>query len=426
MALLQKNFVQGRTPTCRALVLSLVLVAIAGCGSGAGGDAPSTSAATLPPTPIVNSIAVPSENVLAISVNSGLARNVNHAYASVTICEPGSSSSCQTIDQIIVDTGSSGLRILSSAISAPLSLPQVTDSSGDPIAECTQFAGGFSWGPLKRADVNIAGEKASSLAIHVIGEPGFAEVPARCAGTGAPLNSLYSLRANGVLGVGAFRQDCGSACAQSASPGIYYACPPSGCQSVVRPVHEQVQNPVSKFARDNNGIILELPAIAEDGAAGASGALVFGIGTRANNGLGSASVLTLNPATGALTTKFNDGSISESILDSGSNALYFQDSSIPLCNSTRAAGCYCPTSTRQLTAVIQGANGINAAVSFSVANAEALMANNPGFTAFANLASPRITYPSFAWGLPFFYGRNVYVAFEGANTPAGPGPYVAF
>ena len=29
-------------------------------------------------------------------------------------------------------------------------------------------------------------------------------------------------------------------------------------------------------------------------------------------------------------------------------------------------------------------------------------------------------------GLPFFFGRNVFVAFVGANTPAGPGPYIAF
>jgi Protein of unknown function (DUF3443)/Protein of unknown function (DUF2844) len=33
---------------------------------------------------------------------------------------------------------------------------------------------------------------------------------------------------------------------------------------------------------------------------------------------------------------------------------------------------------------------------------------------------------SFDWGLPFFYGRNVYTAIDAANTPAGPGPYIAF
>jgi hypothetical protein len=29
-------------------------------------------------------------------------------------------------------------------------------------------------------------------------------------------------------------------------------------------------------------------------------------------------------------------------------------------------------------------------------------------------------------GLPFFFGRNVYEAFEGKSSSAGAGPYVAF
>jgi len=33
---------------------------------------------------------------------------------------------------------------------------------------------------------------------------------------------------------------------------------------------------------------------------------------------------------------------------------------------------------------------------------------------------------TFDWGLPFFYGLNVYTAIEGQNTPAGTGPYVAY
>jgi len=36
------------------------------------------------------------------------------------------------------------------------------------------------------------------------------------------------------------------------------------------------------------------------------------------------------------------------------------------------------------------------------------------------------TAPCFDWGLPFFFGRNVFTAIEGQSTPAGPGPYWAF
>ena len=39
---------------------------------------------------------------------------VNILYVNVTICAPGSTTNCQTIDHVQVDTGSQGLRILSS------------------------------------------------------------------------------------------------------------------------------------------------------------------------------------------------------------------------------------------------------------------------------------------------------------------------
>jgi hypothetical protein len=33
---------------------------------------------------------------------------------------------------------------------------------------------------------------------------------------------------------------------------------------------------------------------------------------------------------------------------------------------------------------------------------------------------------TFDWGLPFFFGRNVYTAINGKSTPAGQGPFWAF
>jgi hypothetical protein len=33
---------------------------------------------------------------------------------------------------------------------------------------------------------------------------------------------------------------------------------------------------------------------------------------------------------------------------------------------------------------------------------------------------------SFIWGLSFFYGRSVFVAFNGKSTPGGTGPYYAY
>ena len=84
----------------------------------------------------------------------------NEAFTSVTVCVPGTNT-CQTIDHILVDTGSSGLRLLSSVLTIPL--PPQNDSSGNPLDECPLILRGYAWGPVALADILLAGEKASSL-----------------------------------------------------------------------------------------------------------------------------------------------------------------------------------------------------------------------------------------------------------------------
>jgi hypothetical protein len=405
------------------MILLAALALIHGCGGG-GGEGGGAATPEAPPLSI--DLVVPAApNVQPISVDRGLVGNVNLLTTSVTVCAPGSSSNCQTIDSIVVDTGSVGLRILSSALSASLGLTQLRDASGTAVVECAHFVDGYTWGPVKLASIRLAGEQANSLSIQVIGDPSFPGAPARCAATGPSKNSLPELRANGILGISVFRQDCGSACTLPNNRGIYYVCTSSVCQQVPIALAQQVQNPVSLFAVDNNGVIIQLPSAPDSGATSAGGALVFGIGTQTNNGLGAATVIGLDPASGNFTTRYKGSSLSASFIDSGSNGLFFPDS-IAVCAGTSAApGFYCPASTINASAAIEGTNGTSATVSFSVANAAALLNANPGYTAFNNLGAPFVAN-SFDWGLPFFYGRKVYTAIEGASTPAGPGPYVAF
>jgi hypothetical protein len=42
------------------------------------------------------------------------------------------------------------------------------------------------------------------------------------------------------------------------------------------------------------------------------------------------------------------------------------------------------------------------------------------------LAGPFGDSSSFDWGLPFFYGRRVYIGLEGQSSSLGAGPYYAF
>jgi hypothetical protein len=154
--------------------LSIAAALLAGCGGGGGGggggsdDAPSTSTAP---------------NVQAIVVDSGPMVNgrpmgtVNTPYVTVTVCLPGSTSQCRTVDHVLLDTGSYGLRLAASALNQ-LVLPPVTRGDGTAIAECAQFVDGYSWGSVRQADVRIAGEIARGISIHVLGDAGVPAVPA--------------------------------------------------------------------------------------------------------------------------------------------------------------------------------------------------------------------------------------------------------
>jgi hypothetical protein len=374
--------------------------------------------------PATNVVAPPAQNVQPIVSNAGPANNyVNGLFTSVTVCVPGSSSACQTIDGVLVDTGSSGLRILSTALT--LSLPQQT-ANGNPVAECNQFVDGFTWGPVQVADVAMAGERASAVPIQIIGAPAFSTIPDGCTSSGgAPENTLDALGANGVLGIGLFRQDCGPACAVGgpSNPGLYYACSSTGCQVVTESLTQQLQNPVWLFTRDNNGVIVELPTVSLLGAASVSGSLVFGIGTQANNALAGAAVFAVD-GQGTFTTVFKGQSYGGSFLDTGSNGIYFLDSQtagLPLCAD--ADSFYCPSSPQSFTATQRGANGTSRDVAFGAANADTIL-DNLSLSVFPLLSGPNAG--SFDWGLPFFFGRNVFTAIESQGTPSGAGPYWAY
>lgn len=396
----------------------LLVVICAGLGiSAACGGGTSSSSSSKP-----GGGPVSGQNVQVISVNGGPDGNyANGLFTSVTVCVPGTSQ-CQTVNDVLVDTGSTGLRILSSALT--VSLPQQKGPNGNAVVECLPFLAAVTWGPVQMADIQMAGESASSVPIQVLSDTAF-PIASECKNKGLPTqDTLPALGANGILGIGVFLQDCGPACAQSGSsnPGLYFECTSSSCQVTSESASAQVQNPVALFATDNNGVLIELPAVSGPQPS-LDGSLIFGIGTQANNGLGNATVYTMT-SSADLTTTFKGHNYSGSFFDSGSNGLFFLDSSttgIPAC--TDASGFYCPSSTQSLSATIVGTNNASATVNFSVANADSLFSNRGDFV-FGDLGGPNSGV--FDWGVPFFFGRNVFTAIEGAPTPAGTGPYWAF
>ncbi|NKJ49189.1 hypothetical protein CIC12_21105 [Burkholderia sp. SG-MS1] len=413
-----------------ATLLALLVTACGGGGGGSGGasttaNSSSSSGGAAGPT-VTNTSPAPqvlAANAVRVTVDAGVSNVPNMPFVSITLCAPGTSE-CQTIDHVLVDTGSWGVRVFASQLPASMNLPQQKDASGNLVAECMQFFDGYTWGSVRLADLQIGGEKAASLPIQVI-DPNYPTLPADCASLGASRNTPGTLQANGILGIGVFRHDCGANCVTQALAGTYYACQGLPCTSIPLAEEFQVANPVPYFAIDNNGSMLSLPVVS-GGAPSVSGQLVFGIGTQANNALGSAQVIGVSPSNGTFTTMQNGTTYSHSILDSGSTGLFFQTSAMAACPSPNSA-YYCPASTQQLSALIEGVNGATSAVNFSVGNAASIAQTYAGDSALPLLAGPAfVTSTIFDWGLPFFYGRNVYAAVEQQVTPGGTGPYVAY
>lgn len=403
-------------------------------------------------TPIVVSPAGSIANVAPISVNGGpLAPSTiypNGAFISVLVCSP-SSGACQTIPDVLVDTGSYGLRLLASEVTVPL-VP-LSDTNNNTLYDCISFLdGSYLWGAVAPANIVLGGELSPSTSVQIIANPSFG-IPNSCSnnGTGTNEDTQATLGANGILGVGPEPFDCGTACDPAAggtAPPVYYLCASGGgCSTAFvscgalcddSSPNQQVTNPVFSFAADNggvadnNGVIMVLPAV-NDVAPTVNGNLIFGIGTETNNGLGSATVFNLD-ASDNFITNFGGQAMSASFFDSGSNGYFFpQINSLPnICSDDNS--WYCPPSTTAYTATNVGASGTPSnTVNFSVDNYDTVTSMYPSYAAFGNLAGPLActTSPcSFDWGLPFFYGRNVYTAIDGATEPSGvpAGPFFAY
>ncbi|MGI4861057.1 MAG: DUF3443 domain-containing protein [Janthinobacterium lividum] len=406
---------------------------LASCGGGSSGSASTSTATTSSSTTTSTTTTTATvNNVATITVGapvSGLtSRYPNIPYVSVTVCVPGTTT-CQTIDHIIVDTGSVGLRLLASAVT--LSLPAVTTSSNQTLAECIQFTKSYSWGAVRSASYTVGGETTTtSTPIHIIGDAAVPTIPQGCTNAGGTASDTVStFGANGLLGIGQFQQDCGSGCATIPNEAFYYGCTGSSCTAVALPLASQIKHPATLFSTDNNGTVVVLPGVDATGAVSVTGQLIFGIGTQTNNALGSATIIN-SDSSGQFTTTWNGTTVPGSFIDSGSNGLFFHDSTITQCSATSGASAFfCPTPsvTRTATLTSNTNTAETASVALTINSATTLLAaGSASYNALPGLAGQVSADSGFDFGLPFFYGRSVYTAIENMSTPGGTGPYVAF
>jgi len=319
-----------------------------------------------------------------------------------------------------LDTGSYGLRIFKQALSG-VSFEPVASGAGS-LAECVEYADGSSdWGPVQTAGVILGGETAIQVPIQVIDHT-FGSVPKSC---GNPDQTPADAGFNGILGVGPFVQDCGPACVNSSSNGMYYSCAGSRCSGAAVPLTSQVGNPAALLPADNAGLIVTLPSVAAGGATSASGSVVLGIGTMSDNTPPAGVTMYPLNQDGEFTTTFN-GATFTGFIDTGSNALYFSAGKLlPFCTSANSEW-YCPSTTTSLSAAITGATGSPSNTDlFEIGNFTSLVSSSN--MVFSDVGGSTGSMGSvFDWGLPFYLGHDVYIGFEGKTSSLGTGPYFAY
>lgn len=375
--------------------------------------------------PTASPVSSGSANTVPITV-SAFSTVRNFPMVSVTVCGPNSNATntCATIDHVLVDTGSSGLRLIASAIPNATRAVFAQQTQGAlPVAECASFGSGNTWGTLQNVDVKMSSEIAQNVPIQVISDPNLtATIPTGLLGcrSGRNMSTPTQLGANGILGIGTSPNDCGINCQNSTVVGAYYLCNGTSCSVAQVPVVNQVTNPVTLFPVDNNGVIVEMAQVPDTGAGTGTGTLVFGIDTQANNALAgtNATVLTTTVA-GDVDALFEGRTYTKTaFFDSGSSALFIESSTLP----TGTNGFYTPSSPTGLTATFKGSNGVSTAVNFNVSNGVSLIGS--GNFAFNNWGIAAAGMMDI--GMPFFYGRHMFVGFSGATSSAGAGPYVAY
>ncbi len=440
-----------------AMACGMVML-MAACG---GGDSTTTTVTgnglnSLGLSPAVATAFTQTDNNLRVVVQDGphgftFSPNANILYATVTVCIPGGNvvnpTECQTIDHVQVDTGSVGLRILASKVKS-LNLPTIElTSAPSPVTnawECFPFVIGGLWGQLAVADVVMGRQTATALPVQLIQDDTQAAVQytSDCnkAADSNILSSASALGSNGILGIGSTTLDCGQNCLQGTYTGSfiqYYSCPQgatssAACSAAAVQSNQQVYNPIAALPatpiRYNNGVVLKMPAVTHPGAATASGEMIFGLDSTPNNTvpasatkvyLGVDFVNNLSSYLNA-TTQFHGITYRSSYLDTGTNGLFFTDPTLTLCNG---ATWYCPINTMNTTAVISDGDNPSSnavGVAFQIGNVESLFSTNN--TAFSDSAgSAPVGSTSFAWGMPFFYGRNVYLSiWQQAGALTGP------
>jgi Protein of unknown function (DUF3443) len=366
-----------------------ILALLAGCMGGPSDDSDTESAVQALPNvvPLTIDSSSPGQDIPAIRV---------------TVCIPGTKS-CQTLDHIEVDTASTGLRIYSAALT--VKLPEETEANGNTIGECAWNY----WGYMHTADVKIGGLTASRVPIQVI-ETTDPNATKLCGADGDYNPKTY----DGIIGV---------------SPSLvdtmlwgYYSCKAGNCQNITIDTSLGVGNVVGMFPTDNNGCVVQLPSIPSTGEKAVTGKLIFGIGTRANNQPPKDLLPIALDATWGQFKVESQGKVYESAFDSGTWSYNVPFLTKDLCPNDTVR--LCPSAPVELPVdILNPAGNVAYLTSIEIADYNKYPAGN---MAFDNLGTAWPGSTQLMLGIPYFFGRSIYYAYDQRHISSGlaKGPWV--
>jgi hypothetical protein len=359
-------------------------------------------------------------NVLPIRVGSGGGTCEVHGYfnepcVSVTVCTPGTEQ-CQVVTDLLLDTGSMGLRIFKSVLQ--IQPEPILTRSGAELAQCAMFGTGSDWGTVERVDVKLGGMPTiEGLPIQVI-DAEYASSPSSC---GTPDVSPEQAGYNGILGVGLLAYDCGTVCAVDRSNGMYYGCSGTECVGASAPFSAQVENPIHALSEHNNGLVVQMQPMEEcQGSETLSGYLIFGIGTLPNNEPTGEETFSSN-LSAHVETELAGRMYRSSFLDTGSNGLFFPGQDF---SWGQHRGFFSMEENSKVSAVMRGLerSAKSRTISFSLHDAKELFKLKK--SVYVNLGGP--FGRGFDWGFPFYIGRRVFSGIEDRSSILGDGPFWAF
>ena len=439
----------------------VVAWSLTSCGGSSGGGSSRNNSTQGAPVTAVHfaaksfpTIGTSTGNTISIGVNdttqcAGRGHSIlNLPCVTVTICSISNPTDCQSINNILLDTGSYGLRVFQSVINSTVLSGLVPVSNGaNQLGECVVYGDGSSdWGPVEYAYVQLGGEPKVGIPIQVINS-NFQTPPALCQ-TPNSIPETAPVNFNGILGVGYLAQDCGSYCNTNTDGGGYFTCLNGSCNSGASTssyggasveLGAQVINPVAALPTDNNGVIVSLPAVGPNGAASVTGTLTLGIGTSSTVPntpkifpLQSSAQINTVPFQNQIGVigMFGSGFTSSqsswlpTFFDTGSTLSFFNDNSISQCTSSQFQTLYCPATTTSETFTISSSKTgtVTSSPVMSVANAQNLVNNNPSAWVFSNMAASLGSTSNLSncidLGLPFFFGQNIFVGILGKSAPA--------